>query len=347
MPRSATRVPTLRDVCRLAGVSIGTASRVLNPVATRDNTSPETQARVKEAAERLGYRVNAAARGIRGGRQGAILWMQSAGLRPTGRWTAMEAFAAALEGKDAHLIFSGLPVGPLAVDRLPKVFTQRVADAAVLCLGRDMAPEAESRLREQRTPWVLVNGRLDVPSIIAGDEAASAAVVAGLVAQGHRRIVYFDMGFTEATVDGRMHCSRIDRLAGYRRGMIEAGLTPREYLDGPNPWGGEAEAAAIRAVLAMRPRTTAIVVQSVPTLAPVIAAGLSLQIPRDLSIASPGLDTNDLGGDISGHAVDWTGIGRAAAEAVDVLVSGRRLSASRVVPHLHNPGTTTAPVLDR
>ncbi len=50
--------PTVRDIARLARVSIATVSRVLND---RSNVSPERQRSVKEAIERTGFTPNAAA----------------------------------------------------------------------------------------------------------------------------------------------------------------------------------------------------------------------------------------------------------------------------------------------
>ena len=47
-----THSVTLRDVARLADVSIGTASQALN---NRPSVAPETRARVLEAAHTLGY----------------------------------------------------------------------------------------------------------------------------------------------------------------------------------------------------------------------------------------------------------------------------------------------------
>jgi hypothetical protein len=56
-----TRTPTSFDVARAAGVSRSTVSRTFTPGA---RVSPEVRARVLDAAEALGYRVNALARGL-------------------------------------------------------------------------------------------------------------------------------------------------------------------------------------------------------------------------------------------------------------------------------------------
>jgi LacI family transcriptional regulator, galactose operon repressor len=56
--------PTMRDVALAAEVDASTVSRALNP-ATRHKVSPDTVSRVQAAAQRLGYRMNTLARGLR------------------------------------------------------------------------------------------------------------------------------------------------------------------------------------------------------------------------------------------------------------------------------------------
>lgn len=63
------RKVTLGDVAREAGVSIGTASDALSG---RGRMTEATRAGVREAAQRMGYRPNALARGLRTGRTHAI-----------------------------------------------------------------------------------------------------------------------------------------------------------------------------------------------------------------------------------------------------------------------------------
>lgn len=64
-----TKKPTIHDVAREAGVSVTTVSDSLNG---KGRVDPATRGRVLEAAQRLGYRVNRHARGLRSGRAGAV-----------------------------------------------------------------------------------------------------------------------------------------------------------------------------------------------------------------------------------------------------------------------------------
>src|SRR5213595_4313882 len=60
--------PTIATVARLANVSVASASRVLNGIRTR----PDVLQRVTDAAEKVGYVPNAAARSLRSRRTGQI-----------------------------------------------------------------------------------------------------------------------------------------------------------------------------------------------------------------------------------------------------------------------------------
>ena len=60
---------TIRDVAKLAGVSLGTVSNVLNELPT---VSVENRERVERAIAQLGYRRNQAASQLRSNRSNAI-----------------------------------------------------------------------------------------------------------------------------------------------------------------------------------------------------------------------------------------------------------------------------------
>ena len=65
-------MPTIKDIAREAGVSHGTVSNVING---RGNVSVEKIRLVWQAAEKLGYKVNAKAQSLRLGKDRAIAVM--------------------------------------------------------------------------------------------------------------------------------------------------------------------------------------------------------------------------------------------------------------------------------
>ena len=60
---------TMKDVAKLAGVSLGTVSKVINKIAV----TPENQRRVEQAASELNYHPNAYARGLKTQKTGMIV----------------------------------------------------------------------------------------------------------------------------------------------------------------------------------------------------------------------------------------------------------------------------------
>ena len=61
MVKKSGSAPTMKDVAREAGVSLGTVSKVFNDIPVGD----DYRRRVREAADRLGYTVNSYARGLK------------------------------------------------------------------------------------------------------------------------------------------------------------------------------------------------------------------------------------------------------------------------------------------
>jgi LacI family transcriptional regulator len=66
------RRASIKDVAKAAGVSIGTASAVINNKYDSIRVSEDTMHRVKEAVKELGYQPNAMARGLRLNRSGLL-----------------------------------------------------------------------------------------------------------------------------------------------------------------------------------------------------------------------------------------------------------------------------------
>lgn len=82
---------TQQDLARLCGVDASTVSRAMSG---DPRVLPETRARISEAAQRLGYRPNLAARTLVGGRSQA-LWFIAASLGATADWRTVHALSAA------------------------------------------------------------------------------------------------------------------------------------------------------------------------------------------------------------------------------------------------------------
>jgi LacI family transcriptional regulator len=98
MVQIPTPHPTLADVAEIAGVSIKTASRVLNDSI---NVAPETAERVRKAASQVGYRSNRIARELRGGSLSNLIGMVISDL-------ANPFYAGLAAGAEEYLSQAGL-----------------------------------------------------------------------------------------------------------------------------------------------------------------------------------------------------------------------------------------------
>ena len=213
---------SLRDVAKLAGVSVKTVSNVVNEYV---HVTESTRERVLRAIEELNYRPNSAARSLRKGRSGLIglalpelgipyfselaaLVIEAAAERS---WTVlidqtngvMEHELLVSEGIRSHLL-DGLIFSPIA-----------------------MGAEELAR-RKDDTPLVLLGERVSAgpaDHVAIDNVAAARDATAHLVSLGRRRIAA--IGDQRHVPAGRTaHL----RLAGYRQALAEAGLPYREEL---------------------------------------------------------------------------------------------------------------------
>ena len=95
---------TIREVAKLAGVSLATTSYALN---NSGRVAPDTKAKVLKAAADLGYAPSLAARSLKGGR-GKVIAILTYGMG--GPW-----YGEIFEGLQVNLNIAGYPVLPLVL----------------------------------------------------------------------------------------------------------------------------------------------------------------------------------------------------------------------------------------
>lgn len=195
------------------------------------------------------------------------------------------------------------------------------------------------RVMGQKLAIVLLDHDLHLPQVSSvrddSQEGARQAVryLAGL---GHRRIGFAGWQRTDLNPW---------RLAGYRRGLQDAGLPRRrtwEIL-------GELDQAGARALVEkwrhLHPRPTALLCFN-NTFARHISDELyaqGLEVPRDLSIM--GCGGEDAPG-LTCHQADWYAMGRAAVQVLlRAIKGGADFTPEHLLsPHVLRVGTTTGPM---
>ncbi|MFJ9851974.1 LacI family DNA-binding transcriptional regulator [Streptomyces sp. NPDC101150] len=188
---AAPTPPTSAAVARRAGVSRATVSYVLNGQAA-GRVGARTQARVRAAAEELGYVPHAAARSLRAGRGSIVLLAAPADTVPAfgSLFTSFLAgFQSALHDLGYTGVLHGAPAAsPLAAARA----WAELRPAAVLTLhGAPLDAAAVALLRRSGTAAVLTHGPSLTPgahTLLLDQHEAGLQAGAHLLARGRRRI---------------------------------------------------------------------------------------------------------------------------------------------------------------
>jgi LacI family transcriptional regulator len=214
----ATARVTLRDVARVANVHPGTASRALNE-DTRALVNEDTARRVLEAAEKLGYRPNPIARGLKTNRSYTIGVLIPDLTNPL--------FPPILRGIEDRLEESGYTPLMANTDNDPEreridwhAMRARQVDGIVAATAR-RDHQLLDDLLEAGIPLVLVNRRAPdsgVPSATADDRQGIRLAVEHLAGLGHKRIAH---------IAGPLELSTgLDRHEGFHEAMRDLGLEP-------------------------------------------------------------------------------------------------------------------------
>jgi DNA-binding LacI/PurR family transcriptional regulator len=347
------RGPTLQQVAERAGVSKSAAAFVLSGRAVERRIGAACAARVRAAAEALGYRGNYHARTLSTGRSSTIgLTMGTSvhGLMGNDFWGPIAggvAAAARRRGYDV-LMAGGSTADDALVHATQLLETGRIDALVVLSQLFGRIPPA---LREARQPVVTIGGGDARPSHdVSLDPAPGiAAAVAHLAALGHRMLLW--IGFSR----GR-GVTLPERRAAFRAAARVHGLAIRELtipeLVMPEPAflpRLDETVARFRDALAALPwpaGATAVVCYNdlVAFALQELLAERGLRVPADVSVigfddvlaavASPPLTT------ISHRLVE---LGATAVEVALDLLAGRQPPAASVVPAQLVVRRSTAP----
>ncbi|MFF0451643.1 LacI family DNA-binding transcriptional regulator [Streptomyces sp. NPDC004609] len=204
----------MKDVAARAGVGLKTVSRVVNG---EPGVTPDTERRVQEAIESLGFRRNDSARVLRKGRTASIgLVLED--LADPFYGPLCRAVEEVARAHGALLINGSSAEDPDREQELALALCARRVDGLIVIpAGHDhryLEPEIKAGIATvfvDRPP-----GRIEADVVLSDSFGGARAGVAHLIAHGHRRI-----GFVGD--QPRIHTA-VERLRGYRAAMEEAGL---------------------------------------------------------------------------------------------------------------------------
>ncbi len=207
--------PTIKDVARLAGVSVSTASVALSG---KGPVKDETRRRVMQAAQQLQYKPNALARSLVTRRNPTVGFLLPDIRDPY--------FHEVLKGVESVASADGYSIIVADSDRSPAkqwraielLEAHRVAGIIVAGAGVE-DDQYLTRLEEDALPVVLLGRHgARLPTVRLDNEAAGRLATQHLLAAGRRRVALLG-GPPSLTTSA-------DRAAGYRAALAEAGLLP-------------------------------------------------------------------------------------------------------------------------
>jgi DNA-binding LacI/PurR family transcriptional regulator len=321
--------PTISDVAELSGLSISTVSRVLN---FPDRVSGETRAKVLAAIEQLGFvpKAEARARALQSNRRVGVLTP----------FITAPSFVQRLRGIDSALVDTNYELVIYTVESSNRLqgylaslpITGNLDGLIIMSLPID--DESAKRLAKYGPETVLIEySQPDFCSVEIDDVAGGKMAAQYLVAQQHQRCAFI------GDIDPPEYAIRpvISRLAGFRQGLEQAGISlPDEYIRS-TPYAQEPTRRAVRQLLRLPQPPTAIFaaadIQAMGVLK--VAQEFGLKVPDDLSVI--GFDDLEM--------ADYVGLttirqplddsGRIAAE----LLLSRLADPDRPVQHVQLPLT--------
>lgn len=207
--------PSVKDVAKHAGVSLGTVSNVLN---RPESVRATTRARVEQAIAELGYVRNESARALRGGNSRMIAYLALDLANPFFADIARGAEAVARQNDLGLFLCSSDNERTREVDYLAMLAEQRIHGLLITAI--DYEGQTLDQLLSRGLPVVFVDrtpGSLKHRCSVGVDDVEGGDLAVNhLLDNGHRRIAF---------VGGPIAIPQVtDRLAGSRRAIEAAGL---------------------------------------------------------------------------------------------------------------------------
>lgn len=189
---------TLKDVAKLAGVSVSTASYSINGSAL---ITEETKSKVLNAAKEIGYRPNGLAKNLKEQKTNIIGLFLSGFTGPF--------FNDMMEGIQDVVMEKGYELVVCASVDKHRLLVERYVDGAII-LNYHMDNDLLASLASEKLPVVVLDREVKNPfikNILLPNQLGSAMSVRHLIEKGHTRIGY--IAGSEESYDGE------SRLKGF------------------------------------------------------------------------------------------------------------------------------------
>ncbi|MEO0963977.1 MAG: LacI family DNA-binding transcriptional regulator [Planctomycetota bacterium] len=216
---------TLQQIADEAGVAKTTVSRVLNGQLKENRPAIVRRAeRIRQAAQRLGYRPNQAARSVTTGRFNQLACVTCGDLGFD--WFAAQLLHGLHEGVEeieSRLMVHELTWGQIQdPDNVPRLFRESAVDGILANVDARLPQGVVDLFDEQPVPIVLLNVKRRTRCVYPDEYAGGWHAAAHLLAHGCRRPGYFAFHKPGPVP----HFSVVDRKAGFDACLRSAGVEP-------------------------------------------------------------------------------------------------------------------------
>jgi LacI family transcriptional regulator len=308
--RGNAQRPTIKDVARKAGVSLGTASRVLNG---HKSVSEAMRGKVERAIRELGFRPNAVAQSMRSGATRTIGIVIRDITVP-----ALAGFVKSaqdvLQDAGYTLFIAGSEDRRERELEILSAFSRRRIDGLIMTTSSESDPGLLKAREGLRIPVVLLDRQLPetFDAVMIAHREGTRRAVEHLLDLGHRRVALLTGPETVRPA--------AERVLGYRDAFRARGMEIDSELIRTHGFNSEFGYVETSALLGQRWPPTAIISGGIAMLAGTLRAvrAHGLRIPQDVSLLAGG--DSDLA-ELATPAItvvrwNFGEIGRAAAQLI-------------------------------
>ncbi len=332
---SPQRPPTLRDVAEAVGVSIATASAVLNSTKSGTRVSDATRKKLTAAALEMGYRPNELARALFRRRTRLIgFYAQFEHLSSANLFLSelIGGMQDATRTADCDLVLHTIPPNATPEEAFSGLGDRRV-DGLVFFAPQQ--PTLLAALIQASLPVISVVDESDlVPSVVVDDFGGMRTIVQHLHDLGHRHVIFRDWHTNTASVANR------------RRGVIETATSLGMEISFGRVMDSTHEATLLASEQqALREGATAFICweDSCAALTAYELERAEIAVPTQVAVTGfNGLRTvPPMRHDVTTIDAPWREVGRRAVDVLQSLVLGEPTTAKTVLPVQFHRGKTS------
>lgn len=319
--------PTIKDVARIANVSVATVSRVINNL---DGYSEDTYNKVMDVIKKIGYQRNEIARNlkIKQSKTIGVLVPRVETLFYIDILNGIQDFASL---NDYIVITCNVGRDGEKIDEYLQILSERQVDGVVVC---SLPPKShyDKKIVESNINSILVStysSRFSIPYVRVDDFQASYAATCYLIEKGHRNIAIMG-GRKDDPIAGE------PRLEGYIQALKDNDIPVKESLIKHESFDIEGGEVCMEELLNEKEEFTAVFAtcDEIAIGALKVAHKKGVKVPEDISII--GYD-NTIGSKMCYPALTTIGqplyeMGKKAAEMLIKKVADNGKIGSVIMP---------------